>query len=198
MTSPYHPQAIGLTERFNHTLSDLIFVYINTEYLDWNKILTFVTFADSTAIKSTTRFSALNLAYGRDPSCTSHTIFLYHSKYNQDLYLDQLASRSETTGQPSRARTIDHQQDSKLRYQAYHNIYLSPNGLVLISTPIRQSGLCEKLSLKSKGLYRILRQISPVNYIIAPTAPPNNRRSHGPQTMPPSQLKPFHRHRSPP
>ena len=56
MTSPYHPQTNGLTERFNHTLSDMISMYVNSEHSDWDEILPFVTFAYNTAIESTTGY----------------------------------------------------------------------------------------------------------------------------------------------
>ncbi|KAM7304254.1 Integrase core domain protein [Ixodes scapularis] len=44
-TSPYHPQTNGLTERFNHTLTKMISMYINSDHSNWDTILPFVTFA---------------------------------------------------------------------------------------------------------------------------------------------------------
>lgn len=73
-TTPYHPKTNGPTERFNHTLANMISMYISQDYRNWDTILPFITFAYNTASQSTTGFSPLTLLYGHEASCTLDTI----------------------------------------------------------------------------------------------------------------------------
>ncbi|GFV26539.1 transposon Ty3-I Gag-Pol polyprotein [Trichonephila clavipes] len=41
MTTAYHPQTNGLTERFNKTLTNILVKYVDVEQKTWNRILPF-------------------------------------------------------------------------------------------------------------------------------------------------------------
>ncbi|GBN06011.1 hypothetical protein AVEN_84359-1 [Araneus ventricosus] len=45
LTTAYHPQTNGLTERFNKTLANMLSMYVDVEQRNWDTILPFVTFA---------------------------------------------------------------------------------------------------------------------------------------------------------
>ena len=48
-TTSYHPQTNGLCERLNHTLANMLSMYVNTNHNNWDQILPFVTFAYNTS-----------------------------------------------------------------------------------------------------------------------------------------------------
>src|SRR5690606_37769323 len=56
-TTSYHPKCNGLTERFNHTLADMISAFVNYRHSDWDKILPFLVHAYNTAVQSSTGYS---------------------------------------------------------------------------------------------------------------------------------------------
>ena len=49
ITSAYHPQTNGLTERFNHTLQTALIKMVNEEQNDWDKHLPAVLFVYRTS-----------------------------------------------------------------------------------------------------------------------------------------------------
>jgi transposase InsO family protein len=48
ITTAYHPQANGVTERFNGTLKQLLKVWCNEEQDDWDELVTYATFVYNT------------------------------------------------------------------------------------------------------------------------------------------------------
>ena len=57
-TAPYHPQADGLTKRFNRTLEGMIRCFIEENLSDWDEYLDPLVFAYNTAVHATTRVHA--------------------------------------------------------------------------------------------------------------------------------------------
>ncbi|UYV63925.1 hypothetical protein LAZ67_2006034, partial [Cordylochernes scorpioides] len=67
LTTSYHPQTNGLTERLNRTLINMISMYVNVDQRNWDEILPFITHAYNTTIQETTKYSPFFLLYGREP-----------------------------------------------------------------------------------------------------------------------------------
>ncbi|GBM48927.1 hypothetical protein AVEN_18427-1 [Araneus ventricosus] len=66
LTTAYHPQTNGLTERLNKTLDDMLAMYVDVDQKNWDNILPFVTFAYNSAKQETMGFSPFCLIHGRD------------------------------------------------------------------------------------------------------------------------------------
>lgn len=56
-TTPYHPQSNGLVERFNHTLSDMLSMYVNKQHTDWDTFLVYLTIAYNTSRHEATGYT---------------------------------------------------------------------------------------------------------------------------------------------
>ena len=65
-TTPYHPQADGLIERFNRTLKERLGRYIASNDREWEDFLPQVEFAYNSSRHSSTGFTPYFLLHGRE------------------------------------------------------------------------------------------------------------------------------------
>lgn len=177
MTTAYHPQTNGLTERFNKTLADMLSMYVDIEQKDWDKILPFVTFAYNTAKQNTTGFTPFYLLHGREAETTLDTMFPFGPEETESDYAARVVSRAEESRQLARLRTLEAQEKDCRRYNAKHRmVHYKTGDLVWIFTPVRKVGLSEKLLKRYFGPYQVLRQLSDVTYEVQDFDPSSRRR----------------------
>lgn len=67
MTSAYHPQTNGLTERLNQTPKDGICQLIKYDNDDWDTKISAVLFSYRTSIHASTKFTPFFMLYNREP-----------------------------------------------------------------------------------------------------------------------------------
>lgn len=192
LTSAYHPQTNGLTERLNRTLSEMMSMYVAENHTNWDAIVPYVTFAYNTARQSTTGFSPYYLLFAREPLTTLDTIL--PSVYEPHTsYPSEVICRAEDARQLARFQTLRSQQQQQLRYaQTHGEASYNVGDEVLLATPLRKPGKCEKLLQKYTGPFRILRCLSPTNYEVEPVAPPRDHRTKSRDIVHVSRMKPFH------
>ena len=65
VTSAYHPQSNGLTERFNQTLQTALTKVVNETQDDWDEHLSSVLFAYRTAQQKATKMSPFEVMFCR-------------------------------------------------------------------------------------------------------------------------------------
>ena len=68
LSSAFHPQTDGATERANRTMTQMLRQCVNSKQSDWVIKLPAIEFAMNSARSSTTGFSPFYLNYGRNPS----------------------------------------------------------------------------------------------------------------------------------
>jgi len=66
LTSPYHPQANGLTERFNQTLTKSLIKMTQENEEEWDKQLPTVLLGYRATIQASTRYTPYHLLHGRE------------------------------------------------------------------------------------------------------------------------------------
>ena len=67
-TTAYHPQADGITERFNRTIKDMLTQFVEQEKQnDWDLKLEKLSFAYNTAVHAKTKCTPFELMFGRIP-----------------------------------------------------------------------------------------------------------------------------------
>ncbi|KAH9088485.1 hypothetical protein LEN26_019472 [Aphanomyces euteiches] len=75
-SAPYHPQGQGLVERFNHTIVQMMKIYVNDHHTDWDTYLPRLLFASRTAHHETLGDSPYFCLFGRDPTLPLDLAFL--------------------------------------------------------------------------------------------------------------------------
>lgn len=84
-TSGYHPQTDGLVEKFNCTITNMIFKSVEGR-VEWDKLLPLLLFAYRSTVQDSTKESPFFLLYGRDPrQPTASDLALPRPAYTVDL-----------------------------------------------------------------------------------------------------------------
>jgi len=65
LTTTYHPQAIGLDERFNQTLSNTIVKFAREERCSWDEKLPEIVYSYNTAVQEPSRHTPFEAMFGR-------------------------------------------------------------------------------------------------------------------------------------
>jgi hypothetical protein len=68
MSTAYHPQTDGQTERANCTLEDMLHAFVNYHQDDWDSLLSAAEFMCNNAPNTSTQMTPFWLCYGQDPS----------------------------------------------------------------------------------------------------------------------------------
>ncbi|GFS52850.1 retrovirus-related Pol polyprotein from transposon 412 [Trichonephila inaurata madagascariensis] len=192
MTTAYHPQTNGLTERFNKTLADMLAMYVDVEQKTRDRILPFVSFAYNTARQDTTGFTPFFLKFGHEAGTKLDAMFQEPIEYTVPDFLAQLVTQAEESRQLARIRTLDAQEKDRRRYNSRHRAVLYQQGdLVWIYIPVRKVGRCEKLLKKYFGSYQVLRKLSDVTYEVH-DFDPNSRRRKSKDIAPVLRMKPYY------
>lgn len=67
VSTSFHPQIDGQTERANRTVRDMLRSFANKRHDDWDELLPAVEFAYNYSVQRSTRKTPFYLAYGRHP-----------------------------------------------------------------------------------------------------------------------------------
>ncbi len=69
MTSPYHPQANGLVEKFNHTIQSCLLKVVNEHQDNWDTFLDPVLFSIRTSKHKSTGYTPFEMMFKRYKIC---------------------------------------------------------------------------------------------------------------------------------
>ena len=167
-SSPYHPMANGLVERFNQTLKSMLKCYVKDDDKEWDKILPYVLFAYREVPEASTGFSPFELLYGRKvrgPLDVLREDMIGSNETSENLveYVQQVRSRLKDMSELAHSNISDAQNEQK-RYYDLHSrdrtFEIGSRCLVLL--PSESS----KLMAEWKGPYKVIEKISPVDYKI--------------------------------
>ncbi|XP_035219651.1 uncharacterized protein LOC118192743 [Stegodyphus dumicola] len=145
LTTAYHPQTSGLTERFNKTFSDMLSMYVDVEQKNWDTIVPFVTYAYNSAKQDTTGFSPFFLIYSRDIQIPLDIIFPYSIEDSEDSYAQHLITRAEEARQLAKLHIFKARTTDKCRYDERHRPVSYNIRYIVWVTPVQKVGLSEKL-----------------------------------------------------
>lgn len=169
-TTAYHPQTDGLTERFNHTLANMLASFVGTAGDDWDEHLPELLFAYRTAPQPSIGDTPFYLTYGREPY-TPLDVALGLRLNPGDDYDDvaDYRARHVSTLRAALAAAKDvrvaaHERQ-RLEYDARHrDVVFKVGQLVWLFTPAVAPARSRKLVRPWKGPFRVLERASAVTY----------------------------------
>ena len=117
-TSPYQPQADGITERYNRTLEEMLTHFVDEEQSDWDLKLDKVVFAYNTSVHAVTKKTPFELMFGRQAKIpldlvyglgpeTSELVQQYEVDWDYTSYSEQLKADLSVRSRTSKQRQIE-------------------------------------------------------------------------------------------
>lgn len=166
LTTAYHPQANGLDERFNQTLTNSIVKYVESDRKNWDAHLDQVVFAYNTAVQESTKYTPFQAMFGRmariPVDINSSSNYDAAEKLQEFHQADQLSFSSENAKWQKDADIIKKniktaQAKQKRNYDQKHNVAkcFSVGSNVLLKDFNRKKRKGGKLDFRWRGPFVI-------------------------------------------
>ena len=175
MSTAYHQQTDGQSERTIQTLEQYLRVFVNKDHSNWDELLDQAEFVYNVNKSASTNLSPFETMYGFQPS-TPVSITLSgpdpHSEKNVDSFLRNHTTRFEVV----RDALLDAQRRMANQYdRSRKDIVFKIGDLVYLdaSDLKKPPGLAHKLLPQFRGPFKILERPSPLNYRL--DLPPKSR-----------------------
>lgn len=169
MTVPYHPQTDGLVERFNRTLISMLATGVKEHNEPWNELLPYIVFAYNTAVHASSGKSPFEVIYGRPPEYPIDNVLQTTLDTNVAGPFDPeiVQERLKT----ARKLALQCSDSAKIRQKHYYDknsdrIKFDLHQPVWLVNSRKPKGVEGKLEPHWIGPYMVIRQLSPVNYVI--------------------------------
>src|SRR3954462_3008562 len=167
MSTAFHPQTDGQTERANRTLEDMLRAFTNYQQDNWDQLLSTTEFAWNNAPNASTGMTPFHINQGRDPlnpytmitkipdNIPAASEWLEHLNNTMKQVTDALvlAKANQETNANKKRRD--------LQFDIGDQVLLSSSHINLASQSARPT---KKLQHRYIGPYRIIQKVSPVTY----------------------------------
>jgi len=169
MSTAYHPQSDGQTERTNRTLEQYLRHYVNFTHDDWDELLTPAEFAYNNAVHTSTGMSPFEFCSGRKPT-SFPTATAASPGLGRVPTAAELSSRFQTLLGIARDRMhhAQEQQAAQANKLAREEISFQPGDLVRLSTEHYRDDVLgqasPKLTDRFIGPFPIVEMVSPGAY----------------------------------
>ena len=165
MSTAYHPQTDGQTERANRTLEEMLRAYVSYQQDDWDEQLTAMEIACNISKQASTGYSPFYLNHGQDINLPIDQINLNEPETGIDR-LDSLLDKIHTSINLAKTNIKEAQeQQAKYANQNRREIEMKEGDQVMLSTEsLSMKGRASKLAPKWNGPFKIKRVINPVAY----------------------------------
>jgi hypothetical protein len=168
LSSAYHPQTDGQTERANRTIEDMLRCYLGPTQHDWDEHLVAIEFAYNNSVQASTGYTPFYLNYGWHPH-TPLSLLNPLSRAGGSESADQrVANMHERISHARRTLAVSQQRQKRnadmhrrdISFQVGEKVLLSTANLSLVHTRSQSA----KLAPRYIGLFEVVQQVSPVSY----------------------------------
>lgn len=165
MSTAYHPQTDGQSERANRTLEDMLRAYCHDRQDTWDTRLPAAQFAYNNSVNDSTGYTPFFLTYGRNPH-TPATLQSGATRPGYNSTSEEFLSqwRSDIEHAKSNLRDAQARQAKYANRQRRDYTFRVGDKVLLSSKDIAVKDLTPKLRLKYQGPWPIVKKISPVAF----------------------------------
>lgn len=154
MSSSYHPESDGQTERTNRTLEHMLRAFTTDHELTWQSALPMVEFAYNNTVHSSTGYSPFFLNYGKNPRIISPIADESIPCESAEAFLQRMAMiQEDATERLQKAQNKQQQNANKSRVIREFNI---GEWVMLNTTNLPDRYRIDKLAMRFIGPYQIL------------------------------------------
>lgn len=162
LSTAYHPQTDGQTERVNQILEQYLRSFISYNQDNWTTLLPFAEFSYNSSLHSSTNLSPFEVNYGFNPTFDPRLLPSNHSPPANDFLERIRKTQSQLSFQLAKAQLTQKLFADKKRLAAPQ---FKPGDQVwLLRNNIPTDRPSSKLDYRRLGPYKILQQINPVAY----------------------------------
>jgi len=163
MSTAYHPQTDGQTERANRTIEEMLRSYVSTNQTDWDEHVSMLELAYNNATQASTQFSPFFMNYGLHPNIPG-SMFKPATSTNpaSNQFLDLIsgsmqAAKLHLSRAQLRQKQFADRKRRELEFSEGEEVLLSTRNLTL-------PGPAAKLQPKWIGPYKIEKKIGNLAY----------------------------------
>jgi len=162
MSTSYHPQTDGQTERMNRTLEDVIRHYISFHHDDWDEHLTAAEIAINNSEAQSTGFSPYFINYGKHPLFPMTSILPTTPNDSVAKALSQIrdnieAAKVSIAQAQARQQLFANARRRDVVFKEGEEVWLSTKNL-----PVREG--IAKFTGKYAGPFKVIKVVTPVAY----------------------------------
>lgn len=162
MSTAFHPQSDGQTERVNRVLEDMLRHFVDPRQDDWDLLLPTVEFAINNSYHESTKDTPFRLVYGRDPAtplALGHKPKVKAAHEWADRMMQGLAEAKKCLqAAQQRQKTYADTRRRPVQFAVGDEVLLSTVNIKF------KGALSRKLLPRWVGPYRIVRALGPVAY----------------------------------
>jgi hypothetical protein len=167
MSTAFHPQTDGQTERQNRTLEETLRAYVSYEQDNWDELLTAAELSYNCAVHASTGFSPYYLNYGQEPNLPIDEAVKPSHVSNNPTAADRIARLHDSLTQAKAALQRAQQRQAHYADQRRREVTFAVGDSVLLSTEhlsLKDKDRTKKLLSKYIGPFPVKRVVSPVAY----------------------------------
>jgi hypothetical protein len=169
-SSPGHPQANGVVERFNRTLTSMLTMYCENDQHNWDKYLPQVMMAYRASVHTSTGVSPNMMMLGREVTLPLEAVTSRpvdnsdaDTEPGGDDYVCKMREKFQLAHKMARKNLKKHATYRKRHYDLKAKRRSIPIGQpVWLHDPSRKPGVCHKLTSKWKGPYVVVKNIDDI------------------------------------
>ena len=170
ISTAYHPQTDGQTERQNRTLEEMLRAYVSARQDDWDECLAAAEIAYNNSIQASTGATPFFLNYGQHPRLALDHAISAAQTSNNPTAADRIAALHQQLEKAKVALHSAQQRQAQYANQNRREVQLTPGvDRVWLSTEhlqLKDSGQTKKLLSKYIGPFNIKRNVGAVSYRI--------------------------------
>ena len=175
MSTAFHPQTDGQTERMNGVLEDMLRHYVSPDQTDWDLFLSLAEFSMNNCYKSSTKCTPFQLVYGKNPKTPASAHFNKITEENptatvkiKDMHEHLDRAKANMLAAQDRDKSYADKKTKPHSFEVGQRVLLSTKNL-----HIKKANLSKKLLSRYIGPFKIQKGVGKQAYELElPKLPP--------------------------